>query len=122
MRYERSGSGGGIGGGDREELLTDLLVAARARSWCRQLRGTTARQRAFQALGRFGSMTRPQGRARHVTSDATGTWPATRPKSGPVGTAKGGLGGLGDTCRTFGPQIRSRKRASERKRLRCGER
>ncbi len=50
LRHRVSGSGGGIGGGHREDLLTDRLAAARALSWCRQRRGTTARQRALQAL------------------------------------------------------------------------
>jgi hypothetical protein len=42
-----SGSGGGIGGGEQEDSLTNCLAAARARSWCRQRRGTTARQRTL---------------------------------------------------------------------------
>jgi hypothetical protein len=50
------------GGGDREGLLPNRLAAARARSWCRLRRGTTARQRADVALGHFGLTTRPLGR------------------------------------------------------------
>jgi hypothetical protein len=49
------------------------LAAARARSWCRLQRGTTAWQRAFVASRHFGSTTRPLGRGKDTRA-------ATRPK------------------------------------------
>jgi hypothetical protein len=107
-----SSSGGGIGGGDREDLLTDSLAAARARSWCRQRRGTTVRQRALPALGRFGSKTRPQGHARHVISDATGDQRRDRSLA-PSGQRRAAQAGLATRAAQIGHDF---GRANERPR------
>jgi hypothetical protein len=99
----------------RIELLTDRLPAARARSCCRQRQGTTGLGTFWIEDATSGwREARDQRRDRYVTSDATEVWPRR--------DSEGRLKRAWRHVRTDQPRLRSRKRASERKRLMCGER